>query len=410
MTARQRVLHLTLVTTCSLGIVASTIYVPSIPAIAQALGASVARVQFTFVGYLLAFAASMPVLGTVSDRYGRKRTMIFGVALGVLGSAVCAASPNIESLIFGRIIQGIGFSGGMVVGRAIVRDLYDRDGAAQIIAGLSIAITLAQAFAPIPGGYLQEWVGWRANFTAVGLLAAAALLLVIRFVPELRPADGASRQGAGVVLRNMRAGYRALIGTRRFVGYALTATGAHAGFHIFAAGAPAVLITGLGISPEHYGYYASLPPLGFIIGSFVSNRITRRLGVDALIAMGSALLVPAGCVMVVLALLHATSPYAIVGPMVVICCASGLITPNAVAGSLSVNVGIIGAASGLASFMQMTGAAAATAALSLGGSGNPLLLAIVIAAAGLFAVTAFGSLTRFGRPPAKVVSSAQASV
>jgi DHA1 family bicyclomycin/chloramphenicol resistance-like MFS transporter len=189
------------------------------------------------------------------------------------------------------------------------------------------------------------------------------------------------------------------------VAYALTAAGAHAGFHIFTAGAPAVLIIGLAIAPQDYGYYASLPPIGFLVGSFLSNRLTRRFGIDNLIAIGSAALILAGFAMVALAALRSVSPYSIVGPMVLICCGSGLVTPNAVAGSLGVKRGLVGAASGLASFLQMIGAAGATAALSLGGNGNPLVLAVVIASAGLFAVTAFGSLAQFARLPVKAGAS-----
>jgi len=407
--ASRRPLLLTLTMTCSLGLVASTIYVPSIPAIASALETSVSRVQLTFVGYLAAFAVSMLVLGPLSDRYGRRRTMILGLSLSALGSIACAASPTIEFLIGARILQGIGLSGGMVVGRATIRDLYGEDGAARIIAGLSIVLTLLQAFAPIPGGYLQAWIGWRANFAAVTVLAVMALALVLRYVPESSPRGDLARPQTGAVLaRTMLASYRSLIQTRRFVAYALTATGAHAGFHIFAAGAPAVLIIGFAIPPQDYGYYASLPPMGFLVGSFLSHRLTQRLGVDNLIAIGSAVLIPAGFAMVALAVLRFGSPYAIVGPMILICCGSGLITPNAVASSLGVKVGIVGAASGLASFLQMIGAAGATAALSLGASGNPLVLAVVIASAGLFAVTAFGSVVQFARLPAK--AGARASV
>ncbi len=136
--------------------------------------------------------------------------------------------------------------------------------------------------------------------------------------------------------------------------------------------------------------------------------MTRRFGIDNLIAIGSALLIPAGFAMVALVALRVANPYAIVGPMILVCCGSGLITPNAVAGSLGVKVGIVGAASGLASFLQMIGAAGATAALSLGPSGNPLVLAVVIASAGLFAVTAFGSLVQITRVPRE--SRARASV
>lgn len=404
--ASRRLLLLTLTITSSLGLIASTIYVPSVPAIASALQTSVSHVQLTFAAYLAAFAVSMLVLGPLSDRYGRRRTMIFGISLGALGSIACAASPTIEFLIGARILQGIGLSGGMVVGRATIRDLYGEGGAAQVIAGLSVVLTLVQAFAPIPGGYLQAWIGWQANFAATAILAVVAVVLVLRYVPKSSRERPSRSETAALLARTMLASYRSLLQTRRFAAYALTAAGAHAGFHIFTAGAPAVLIIGLGIPPQDYGYYASLPPIGFLVGSFMSNRLARRLGVDNLIAIGSAVLIPAGLAMVALAALHFSNPYALVGPMILICCGSGLITPNAVAGSLGVKVGIVGAASGLASFIQMIGAAGATAALSLGGSGNPLVLAVVIASAGLFAVTAFGSLTQFARVPVKAGAGA----
>jgi len=398
--ASRPALLLTLTLASSLGQIASTIYVPSLPAIAAGLDTTVTRVQFTFVGYLLAFAISMLVVGPVSDRYGRRRVMIFGVALSALGSIAAILSPTIELLIAARILQGVGLSAGMVVGRAVIRDLYE-GGAAQIIAGLSVVVTLLQAFAPIPGGYLQAWFGWRANFAAVAIITAVTLVLVFRHLPETRLPDPSRSPRRAQLARTIIASYRTLIGTRRFLAYALTATGAHAGFHIFVAGAPAVLINGFGIPPEDYGYYASLPPIGFLVGSLLSTRLTSRLGIDGLIAAGSAVLVPSGLVMVTLASLHVVNAYTIVGPMILICCGSGLITPNAIAGSLGVRVGIVGAASGLMSFIQMTGAAAATAALSLGASGNPIVLAAVIASAGLCAVTAFGSLTPMARLPGK---------
>ena len=398
---RQRLMLLTLTMTSSLGMVASTIYVPSIPAIAGAFETSIARVQLTFVGYLLAFAASMLVLGPLSDRYGRRRTILCGLALSVISSVACAISPTIDFLIAARVVQGIGACAGLVVGRAITREVWGREAAARVIAGRAIAATLMQAFAPILGGYLQGWFGWRCNFVVIGVIACVAMALVTRYVPEGRAATGAPSRTGG-----MLASYRTLLGTRRFLSYAFTAAGSHAGFHIFAAGAPAVLIVGFGIRPEDYGFYASLPPMGFLVGSLLSNRLTRRLGVDGLITIGCTVLIPAASIMVTLALLSVESPYAVIGPMILICCGSGLITPNATAGSLGVNAGMVGTASGLGSFMQMTGAAGATALLSLGPSGSPLMLASIIALVGLFAATAFGSLIQLDRRPVQAVAAA----
>ena len=398
---RQRVLLLTLTMMSSLGMVASTIYVPSIPAIAGAFETSIARVQLTFVGYLLAFAASMLVLGPLSDRYGRRRTILCGLALSAISSVACAISPTIDFLIAARVVQGIGACAGLVVGRAITREVWGREAAARVIAGRAIAATLMQAFAPILGGYLQGWFGWRCNFAVIGVIACVAMALVTRYVPEGRAGTAAPSRTGG-----MLASYRTLIGTRRFLSYAFTAAGSHAGFHIFAAGAPAVLIVGFGIRPEDYGFYASLPPMGFLVGSFLSNRLTRRLGVDGLITIGCTVLIPAASIMVTLALLSVANLYAVIGPMILICCGSGLITPNATAGSLGVNAGMVGTASGLGSFMQMTGAAGATALLSLGPSGSPLMLASIIALVGLFAATAFGSLIQLDRRPVQAVAAA----
>jgi MFS transporter, DHA1 family, multidrug resistance protein len=398
---RRRVVLLSLTWASSLGIVASTIYVPSVPAIARALDTSIARVQLTFVGYLFAFAVSMLLLGPLSDRFGRRRTVLCGLALCVFSSIVCAASPTIEVLIAARVLQGIGACAGMVVGRALTREIWGPEAAAQVIAGRAIAATVLQACAPVFGGYLQSLLGWRANFAAVAVLACFAMVLMARFVPDRGIVARRPLSGEGMV-----ASYRTLLGTRRFLGYALAAAGAHAGFHIFAAGAPAVMIGSFGLTPEQYGYYAALPPFGFLVGSFLSNRLTSRLGVNGLITIGTTVLIPAGFLMVALALLHVAHPFAVIGPMMLVCCGSGLITPNATAGSLGINPRIVGAASGLGSFIQMSGAAIGTAALSLGPSGSPRTLAVVVALAGLFCVTAFTSLIRIDQRSVKAGAGA----
>src|SRR5262245_48009873 len=204
----RKVVLVTLTGTMTLGMLASTIYVPSIPSIAHALDTSIARVQFTFVGYLLAFAVSMLVLGPLSDRYGRRRTMVGGLMLSMISSIACAASPSIDFMIAARVVQGVGACAGIVVGRASIRDIYGREHAAQVIAGIAIAMTLIQSFAPIPGGYLDVLIGWRANFVVVAVFAVVALGLAVRYVPETRQARLAQAQTGAILIETMLRSYR----------------------------------------------------------------------------------------------------------------------------------------------------------------------------------------------------------
>ena len=151
--------------------------------------------------------------------------------MSAISSVACAVSPTIEFLIAAEIVQGIGACAGLVVGRAITREVWGREkAAAQVIAGRAIAATLMQAFAPVLGGYLQGWFGWRCNFVVIAAIACIAMALVARYVPEGRAAATSPS-----FTRGMLASYRTLIGTRRFMSYAFTAAGSHAGFHIFAA-------------------------------------------------------------------------------------------------------------------------------------------------------------------------------
>jgi DHA1 family bicyclomycin/chloramphenicol resistance-like MFS transporter len=222
----------------------------------------------------------------------------------------------------------------------------------------------------------------------VALLAGVSLLLALRHIPG----STSSTQTAPHAFRPGES-YRALITARRFLAYTLAATGASAGFQLFSAGGAAVLVGGLGVTPEAFGYYAVLPPAGFLVGSFLAHRLTPRLGVDGMIACGGAVLVAAVALMLVLALARVVTPLAIIGPMVAVCCGSGLLTPNAVAGALSIKPEIGGTASGLLSFIQLGGAAGATFVLSRLDSHSAVALSGVIALCATAGIGAFAILT-----------------
>lgn len=161
------------------------------------------------------------------------------------------------------------------------------------------------------------------------------------------------------------------------------------------------MIGRFGLSAQQYGYYAALPPLGFIVGSLISNCFAGSYGIDAAIKIGAAVLVPAGLLMLLLAVSPVSAPLAVTAPMIFFCCGSGLVTPNAAAGGLGIYPRMVGTASGMLSFVQMTGAAMATAALSMGPSGSQRVLALVVVLVGLLSAASFGSLLQPSRAPGK---------
>ncbi len=168
----------------ALGPLSTDMYLPSLPAIATALGTDVARAQLTLSGYLVGFAAGQIFYGPVSDKIGRKPTVLAGLALYCLASAACALAQSVEMLIAARVVQALGAAGPIVLGRAIVRDLYEGPRAGRELSRMGMIMGLVPAIAPIIGGILEPLFGWRSNFWAVLGGAAALALAVILFLPE----------------------------------------------------------------------------------------------------------------------------------------------------------------------------------------------------------------------------------
>lgn len=384
--APTRALLLLCITMASaVGMVASSIYVPSIVTMASAFATPVGTVQLSFVAYLAAMAAGMLLLGPLSDALGRRRVMLAGLCLCIAGSIICALSPTVELFIAARFLQGLGASAGSVAGRAVIRDAYGKQAAARVIAWIAFSVTVIQCAAPLIGGEITATAGWRLDFVAVLFLALVTLGLATRVLP--RPT--ADTVGAADVAAAFH-GYRSLLGHRRFIAYAVAATGAHAGFHIFSAGAPAIFAANFGVTPQSYGLYAFLPPLGFLLGSSLCG--VWQQGIDKMVLVGGSLILQGGLLMLALALTGGAGPLTVVGLMALICCGSGMVTPNAIAGALSVLPDRAGAASGLTTFCQLSGAAGATAVLAWLPSDSLVILSAVIFAVGAIGVLGYAVL------------------
>ncbi len=329
--------------------------VPALPGLVEQFGTDTGTVQLTLSLYLLSLAGAQLVLGPLSDRFGRRPVVLAGLALAVVSSFAAMAASSINALIAVRIVQAIGAATGVVIGRAIIRDLYERDRAAAMIGLVTTAMVIAPMVAPLIGGILDTAFGWEAIFLFIALFGAGVLVWAVLFLPETRPAVVA---GAPTMLWQH---WRALLGNAKFHGYVLAGALGSAPFFTFIGGGPHVVVTMMGRTSAEYGLWFAVTSLGYMSGNFTASRLSQQLGVDTMIMAGVGFeLVGASLTAALVATIPDAGPAIIFLPQFVISYGNGLLLPNAIAGAVSVRPQAAGAASGVAGFTQMALGAAST--------------------------------------------------
>ena len=330
--------------------VAITIFLPSLPAIADDLGTSQALAQMTVSAYLGTFALAQLVVGPLSDAVGRRGPLLAGLVLFTLGSAACAFAPDITVLIAARVMQAIGGCTCIVISRAIVRDTTDGAAATRAMAYLGMALAVAPMVAPLIGGQLEARFGWQSSFLATALLGAGALAAAVATLRETLPPEARKLTRPGVLALS----YVRLARMARFMGYSLSTGSMGAAFQAFIAGTPVAFIVVMGVSPENFGFFILTAPAGYIIGNYISGRLAQRVSRTRMIWMGSALATTGTGATVALALAGLDSPVALLLPIFVYSWGSGFIIPNSLAGALTaVEPASAGSAAALGGFIQM---------------------------------------------------------
>jgi DHA1 family bicyclomycin/chloramphenicol resistance-like MFS transporter len=397
-----------LVATNSLGLAATSIYTPSLPAIARALQVSAPVAQNTMTVYLIAYGGGMLLVGPLSDHLGRRHLLIAGTALFALASALAACADRIEVLMLARALQAVGACTGMALGRAIVRDVFTHTGTARAMAAISVALGITPILAPLVGGYLQVWWGWRANFVFLALAGAAITAAVLWRIPETRQAHTGTAPKPPLL-----AGLSRLLRERRYLGYTLVVGGTSSMFYAFLTAAPLILIARLGVTPDAFGRYLVLGTCGTLMSSMWSRHRVAKLGVNYLIRIGVLALFLAALLLALLAAF--VHPWAIVSPLFLVALGMGLCLPNANAGGLGVFPQFAGAAAGLSGCIQMIFCSAAALTMTATDSRTALPLAgcwlcaaLVAAAGALLARTRgpSGNDTRSGVPPEQAARAA----
>ena len=389
--ARRRLLAL-LIAMTAIAPLTLNIIVPAVPNLAVVLGASADRVQLTVSLYLLVLACSQLALGPLSDRFGRRPVIIGGLALTALTSVVALLASSITGLIVARSLQGLGASVGLVVGRAIIRDLYHRDRAASMIASVTMVVIAAPMVAPLLGGFLDTLFGWQSIFIFVACACLVVLVWAVLALPETRAAAHPEAKPIRFLPE-----IRALGTERRFVGYVLCAALGTAPFFLFLGGGPHVVVSIMGRSSAEYGLWFAVNALGYLLGNFAAWRYFAWYGIDRTIWWGMLLSLAGVALSVGLtAWLPAAGPATLFLPQLIISAGNGLVLPNSFAGAVSVRPQAAGAASGIAGFAQMAlGAAAAQlATVILAGATSALPLSVTMAVILVAATAAYLVLVR----------------
>ena len=366
------------------GPLAMQIFLPALPAVQADLDVTSGTVQLTLSLSMVAIALSTLVYGPLSDRYGRRPVLLAGLLLFLVGTAICGLAPDITTLILGRIVQAAGGAAGMVLARAVVRDLYGAEKATGAIAKLTMVMVVAPMVAPAIGGLLTDLLVWRAVFGFAALVGVLIAFWVAIALPESHP-DRGRAEGLGDLLR----GFGLLLASARFCGYVAQTAFASVIFFSFISGAPYLMVNTLGRPATEYGLWFVAVSLGFMTGNFIAIRTSGRFSQLGLMFTGCVIGLLGILAAVAVVLLGALAPWSLFLPVSLAMVGNGLAMPNAQAGAINVFPHRAGTASGFSGFAQMSVAAAATQAVGnlQDGSAWPMLTFMLIGATGaLFAI------------------------
>ena len=362
----------TLLAQVAFGLLAMTICLPSMQQWGAIFGASQARVQLTFSGYVVAFGALQLLYGPLSDRLGRRRVLLAGLALTVLGSLLGALATDLTTLTAARVLQGAGTAAGTVVGRALVQDLFQGPDRTRVMGWVGMTMGLCPPTATLVGGYVHVHLGWQGNFVLIGVLSLLLMAAAMRWLPDPPARHDAAAEAAATAASipastvapwwgGLLSSYARLTREPSFLLYVAVLALTTAAFYAFLSGAPLVLGSE-GVGPDRIGWYILFVPLAYIAGNFITTHLVRRWGEQPIMWTGQALTVCALVPVLGLGLAGLHTPLAFAAPLLLLGIGHGLLMPPTLAGTVGVVPALAGAAAAVGGVMQqLMGAAGAYA-------------------------------------------------
>jgi DHA1 family bicyclomycin/chloramphenicol resistance-like MFS transporter len=357
-------------------------YLPGLPSLTRELGGSASAGQLTITGCMLGLGLGQLVAGPVSDSLGRRGPLLVGLGSYIAASLACAVAPSIGVLVVVRLIQGMAGGVGVVIARAVVRDLCEGVVAARMFSLLMAITGVAPVFAPLIGGQALAVTSWRGVFVILAAIGVPLLLAAVFGLSETLPAENRHGGGLGATLHT----FGRLLRDRRFSPYAFSFSLSFAAMFAYIAGSSFVLENIYGLSPQAFSLVFAVNSAGLIAMSQVGGRMVGRLGPARLMRRG-LVGVLAASLAALLVTVTGLGLWALLLSFFVLLSANGIVLPNGTAAALSEQEGALGAASALLGLGQFGAGALVAPLVGVGGSHDALPMALVIAAAGVSAIT-----------------------
>lgn len=327
--------------------ISTDLYLPAMPLMAQSLVAETGMIELTISGYLIGFSLGQLLWGPISDRYGRRPSVAAGLVLFVIGSAGCALATSAQLLIAWRVVQAVGACAGVALSRAMVRDLYQGNRAAQMLSTLITVMAIAPLIGPTVGGQIAALAGWRAIFwvlVGVGLVT----LLSLMTIPETLPTASRNQEHLGRAMLR----YLTLLKNRRLLGYVGTGAFLYAGMYAYIAGTPFAYISYYHVPVQKYGLLFAVGIVGIMLANMLNARLVLRHGYDRVLLVGCY----AGAFSALVTAFAAGSGWGglwgLVIPLFIFASTTGLIVANSITGAMALFPERAGAVSALTGALQ----------------------------------------------------------
>ena len=366
----------------AIGPFAIDMYLPALPQIGASLDAPVGAVQASLTAFFIALGVGQPLFGSLSDMWGRKKPLYLGLAIFIVASIGCALAQDIHTLVTLRFVQGLGAAAGMVVPRAVVRDLHTGHEAARMMSLLMLVFSVSPILAPLAGSGVIAIGGWRLVFWVVTLAAVLGLAAMVRGLPETRDAAARRDSNFGDVLK----AYAFLLREWHYLGLVFIGATAMAGFFVYLAGSPFVLINHYGLSTTQYSLAFALNAIAFIGAAQFTGPLGKRFGLVPIVKMAASACGVVMCSLLAYYLLGGDNLFVLIALYFIASALMGLVIPTTSVLALDDHGEIAGTASALLGTLQMLTGAIAMQVVGVFSNGKPLPMVIGMAAGALTGV------------------------